>query len=353
MAMTQKQIKRFVGQMIAKGIPTQDWNRISRENTELRRNANVFCLSLSTVQAAGGIVASLASVFIMAFNTFVMKGCFHSLFLHQHSDAVTYALEAFSYIAYMFVPMLLIFFVCKINPVRQLRESAKPVKTPWMLLPAIPVAMAFYFVGTYLAGIVTYLFSLAKLQPIPPNMLMEPKTTAGFVIFCIQVCVLAPLMEEFLFRGIILRRLLPYGPGFAIFTSSLLFAMLHGNLLQIPFAFCVGLALGYFAYKMDSVWASIPLHALINATSTVMDVVTKQIGSQRAEQIELLLMLSTAILFCVSAIVLFLTGAIGSKKDGEKKITALRGQSFYRTAGFFVFLGLSVLYCVMLIRPLP
>lgn len=49
--------------------------------------------------------------------------------------------------------------------------------------------------------------------------------------------ILAPIMEEAVYRGSLMTISKPHGKGFAIILTSLLFALMHGNLAQIPFAF--------------------------------------------------------------------------------------------------------------------
>ena len=85
--------------------------------------------------------------------------------------------------------------------------------------------------------------------------------TAGINTFSmfLYMAIFAPIFEEILFRGLILRNLLPYGKKFAILASSFLFGMFHGNLLQSPYAFLVGLVLGYTAVEYSISWA-IVLH---------------------------------------------------------------------------------------------
>lgn len=73
----------------------------------------------------------------------------------------------------------------------------------------------------------------------------------------------APIAEELLFRGLIQGTLRPYGKRFAIFGSAFLFGMFHGNLVQTPFAFAVGLVLGYTAETYSLIW-SVALHAFNN-----------------------------------------------------------------------------------------
>lgn len=73
----------------------------------------------------------------------------------------------------------------------------------------------------------------------------------------------APISEEILFRGLVQRSMEPYGKKFSIFASALLFGLYHGNLTQTPFAFVVGLVLGYVAVEYNIGWAMV-LHMINN-----------------------------------------------------------------------------------------
>lgn len=73
----------------------------------------------------------------------------------------------------------------------------------------------------------------------------------------------APIMEEIIFRGVVLRHLEPYGKGFAIVMSAFAFGIFHGNLVQIPYAFLVGLVLGYVTVEYNILWAMV-LHMINN-----------------------------------------------------------------------------------------
>ena len=87
--------------------------------------------------------------------------------------------------------------------------------------------------------------------------------SANTVSMFLYVAIFAPVFEEIFFRGLILRNFLPYGKKFAIFATSYLFGVLHGNLLQTPYAFMVGLVLGYTAVEYGLGW-SIVLHIFNN-----------------------------------------------------------------------------------------
>lgn len=75
--------------------------------------------------------------------------------------------------------------------------------------------------------------------------------------------ILAPVSEEILFRGLILRSYEKRGKKFAIFASAFLFGIFHGNLVQSPYAFAAGLVLGYTAVEY-SLWWAIALHLANN-----------------------------------------------------------------------------------------
>lgn len=85
----------------------------------------------------------------------------------------------------------------------------------------------------------------------------------------LYAAVVAPVVEELLFRGAVLQSFRPFGKRFAIVFSALLFGLFHGNLVQIPFAFLVGLVLGYTAVEHSIVWAMV-LHFINNGIFSLL-----------------------------------------------------------------------------------
>ena len=73
----------------------------------------------------------------------------------------------------------------------------------------------------------------------------------------------APIFEEVLFRGLMMRSLEPYGKRMSILVSALLFGFFHGNPVQAPYAALVGLVLGYVAMEYNIIWAMV-LHMFNN-----------------------------------------------------------------------------------------
>lgn len=88
---------------------------------------------------------------------------------------------------------------------------------------------------------------------------------AGDPGMLLLACVLAPVLEEMLFRGIILRSfLLQYGRWPAICGSAALFGAAHLNLYQYAGAVGVGIFLGWLYERSRSLLPCIALHALYN-----------------------------------------------------------------------------------------
>jgi membrane protease YdiL (CAAX protease family) len=73
----------------------------------------------------------------------------------------------------------------------------------------------------------------------------------------------APIAEELLCRGVAMRPLVKYGKRFAVLMSAFFFGLMHCNIVQTPFAFVVGLVLGYVAVEYNILWAMV-LHMINN-----------------------------------------------------------------------------------------
>lgn len=86
----------------------------------------------------------------------------------------------------------------------------------------------------------------------------------------LQVCVMAPFIEEILMRGFVLGGLKStYGAGTALLVSAFLFALLHFNMVQTLSAFVCGAVLGMLYLKTDSIFCCILAHCGYNLISCI------------------------------------------------------------------------------------
>ncbi|MBT8037160.1 MAG: CPBP family intramembrane metalloprotease [Verrucomicrobiae bacterium] len=99
------------------------------------------------------------------------------------------------------------------------------------------------------------------------------ETSAGTIrlLIGLSVCVVAPLVEEIVFRGYIYAATKRFTDRFfAAAFSSLLFAVVHFNINALLPLFLLALILT-LAYELTgSLWAPISIHALFNASNLVM-----------------------------------------------------------------------------------
>ncbi|NKC12064.1 MAG: CPBP family intramembrane metalloprotease [Gammaproteobacteria bacterium] len=105
---------------------------------------------------------------------------------------------------------------------------------------------------------------------IPPEVAREEaqmlqRLVGGGLVSVISVGLLAPIFEEIIFRGILLRGFLQhYGPRRGIILCALLFAGFHLTASQFPFAFVFGCFVGWLYWRTRSLWPCIVAHAGYN-----------------------------------------------------------------------------------------
>lgn len=183
----------------------------------------------------------------------------------------------------VFLPFLLIYFVM------HKRRMINDLPLGGVYDPMNAVLLVFIGMGgCYVANMVTsYLTVIASAFGIESMaMQMQPEFTeaepVNIFIQLLGYAVLPALFEEFAYRGVILQSLRRYGDWFAIFISALLFGILHGNIVQIPFAFLVGILLGYCTVVSGSMWVSIAIHFGNNLISVLQSILQTQFGQSAA-----------------------------------------------------------------------
>lgn len=116
------------------------------------------------------------------------------------------------------------------------------------------------------------------------TMINEPTD----ICYLIYAALLGPVMEEVIFRGVILNGIIKFGKTFSITISAILFAIFHADVAQGAFAFFCGLILGYVAVEYSLKWA-ILLHIFNNfVISTVLGGIISQLPSQSQQYVNLL-----------------------------------------------------------------
>lgn len=143
----------------------------------------------------------------------------------------------------------------------------KPVRpcTPGDFLRWLVITLGVVYAANLVTLVLTYLIGQLRGAPVvnPVDSLSSYPTVLNLLLGC----VIAPLAEEYLFRGLLLDRLRPYGDRFAILASALCFGLFHGTLNQLLYAVGVGTILACVALRTGRLRYTMLLHALVNFTS--------------------------------------------------------------------------------------
>ncbi len=98
--------------------------------------------------------------------------------------------------------------------------------------------------------------------------------------------ILAPIVEETIFRKFLIDRTYRYGEWVAILTSGIMFGLFHGNFAQCFFAALIGGLFAYIYIRTGQVWYTIGLHMILNlSTSVITMAVAKPYLSVGADKI--------------------------------------------------------------------
>ena len=147
-------------------------------------------------------------------------------------------------------------------------EKLSPVFTLAALFTALGLnsawCTAYYYLKAWFGEFMGYVPEESQTLYNPSSMPL-----IGMICYLVWVCIIAPVTEEYMFRGAMLRTLSKYGSGFGIVASALAFGLMHGNMGQTPMAFLIGLIMGYVAAKSGNIRQTIFIHMVNNIIASL------------------------------------------------------------------------------------
>lgn len=114
---------------------------------------------------------------------------------------------------------------------------------------------------------------IQELMPELPNWVEEEfELILGNRFGYFVIGLMAPLVEELVFRGAILRALLRWksNPWIGIVISAIMFSAIHMNPAQMPHAFLIGILLGWMYYRTDSIVPGVVYHWVNNTIAYIL-----------------------------------------------------------------------------------
>ncbi len=150
-------------------------------------------------------------------------------------------------------------------------------------IKAIFICFGVMIVGSLIGSLVNYLIT-GEVK----NRIMEVLDGTSPVLMILEVGIIAPICEEFMFRKLIIDRMSRYGEKFAVIASGLMFGMFHGNFQQFFYAMFLGFVFAYIYVKTRNIWYSVSLHMIINLfTTAVLVPLLKKSGTDIMSQMYL------------------------------------------------------------------
>lgn len=143
------------------------------------------------------------------------------------------------------------------------------------------VALGFTAVSNILTDIISVIFSLLNLSPMSFTFEI-PHSAGGVILYLLTLAVAPAIVEEYALRGVTLGALRNLGDKNALIISSLLFALMHANFIQIPFALLMGLILGYLTLVTGSIIPAVVLHFINNLLSGLVGLADEFISYESA-----------------------------------------------------------------------
>lgn len=139
----------------------------------------------------------------------------------------------------------------------------------WILI-GVGMTQLFHYL---ISGFLFFAGMLSGLDLVGAPAMIQPDTLNRLTTLIAAVAA-APILEEVLFRAIILRRTLKYGEWFAIFSTAVACSLISPKPAQAVNSFVIGVVCGFVMVKSKSVWPGVGVHAclaFLNTASLVLD----------------------------------------------------------------------------------
>jgi membrane protease YdiL (CAAX protease family) len=207
-----------------------------------------------------------------------------------------------------------------------------------------PSAFIVYFFICAAAMYITNFFSLIitfAISYLKGSSLINPASEAilngNFIISLIYAALVAPVIEELIFRKLLLGKLRRFGDVPAILLSGLAFGLFHFNLMQFFYAAVLGFLFAYITIRTNTVIYSIILHMMVNFISTAITPLVTGNNLIGMMLITLWVFLSIAL-----GTVFFILNI--KKIRLEKAVPLMKKASFILNPGVLLFMVISLVF---------
>lgn len=226
---------------------------------------------------------------------FVLSG---AAFTEFYNNNITTASELLNGIVSLVILFLAGTIYCAASSTRFSDTLTFKKTNPKQFAAYVLFGLGIAYLGNFLTSYLSSILESAGITNAASQQISY-NTGTDIVVTLIATAIVPAFSEEFLFRGVLLGKLRNFGNGFAIFVSALLFALFHGNIGQIPFAFVGGLVMGFMTVKTNSMLPAMTTHFLNNLLSVLLDLLNTQTNMTDSQLLVAFYALS-AVIFALS-----------------------------------------------------
>lgn len=155
---------------------------------------------------------------------------------------------------------------------RKIPVSKSIEKKTWSigaLVVCFMIALSAIYIGNIVGQLFMYLVSLITKKRMINDVQVLLQEIHPLTIFLLTVLI-APVMEELMFRKILIDRTIQYGQGVSIVVSGVLFGLVHGNFYQFFYACALGMIFAYLYTKTGRIKYPIMFHMIINFLGSIV-----------------------------------------------------------------------------------
>lgn len=173
------------------------------------------------------------------------------------------------------------------------------------------------------------------------------------LLFYVTVALLPALVEEFAFRGVLLKIMRKHSDSMAVLVSGVMFGLMHGNFTQIPFALVVGLVLAFITVKTNSLIPAIIIHFLNNGLSVTFSLLytNTTLSEATIDIINIVLMITISVIGIISFTVLSTKHKGFFKLFGASKPVAFKEKvlTFCKSPTIIIFTVISLVEAITML----
>ena len=177
----------------------------------------------------------------------------------------------------------------------------KPIKSFTMLRAflVIAIAICLYFVTTYGLSLF-YNPEVEQQQESMRNFMLSD----SLIMQIVCIAIMAPIVEELLFRGIVFNRLRKFAPIWvAVIIQALLFGLMHFNSVQSIYTIFVGIVFALIYLKIKSLWAPMLAHCVYNLIPVIIVQFVQDVPDVSDVEIEVIpVLIMMAVISCIGAL---------------------------------------------------